>query len=104
MVKLLNCMQQTSSAILEDVAQQLGMRQEDLVQQSLRYFLEGKIRALSADLAILKNKYQILSIEAFDELYESGAIEEKDSWRDYQQFDNLSSKINQLQELLKELQ
>ena len=61
---------QTSSAILEDVAQQLGMRQEDLVQQSLRYFLEGKIQELNADLAILKSKYHIKSIEEFDGLYQ----------------------------------
>lgn len=96
-------MSSAATIVLEEVAQQLGMRQEDLVHQSLRYFLEGKLQELNADLAILKNKYHIQSIEAFDQLYESGAIEESDSWRDYQQFDNLSFKIRQLEALLKEL-
>lgn len=95
--------QQTSMDMMQDVAQQLGMHQQDLMQQSLIYFLEGKLRELNAELSILKSKYDIQSIEAFDALHETGVIEESESWRDYQQFDNLSFKINQLQALLKDV-
>lgn len=66
------------------------------MRQSLRTFLERKLREIKA-------KYMISSIEEFEELYKEGKIEEKSSFEDFRRLDHLEFKKEELEKILEEL-
>ncbi|NIM16973.1 MAG: hypothetical protein GTO45_33815, partial [Candidatus Aminicenantes bacterium] len=55
-----------------------------MIRESLRFYLEKRIRELKADIYKIKTKYGVSSIEDFEEKYKKGEIEEKDSWQEFQ--------------------
>lgn len=85
---------------IDQIASQLGLSKEAVLQQSLTYFLEGKLRELRAELTELRIRYQINTPEEFERLYQEDKVDEAASWRDYQRFETLTFKIDQLQHLL----
>lgn len=85
---------------IDQVASQLGLSKEEVIQQSLTYFLEGKLRELWAELAELRSRYQVDTPEEFERLYQDDKLDEASSWRDYQRFETLTFKIDQLNRLL----
>jgi hypothetical protein len=87
--------------IIEFVANQVGIGKMDLLRKSLSQFLEGQIKFLKSELFELKGKYKVETPEEFEKLYETGKIEEEDTWKDYQKFDNLTYKIKKLEKLNK---
>ena len=85
---------------LDTIAQRLGMQQQQLLQEGIVHYLESRQRELQAELNLLKAHYQVATIEQFEALYETGQIEEVNTWRDYQRFDTLSFQISELKILL----
>ena len=85
--------------IIEYVANQVGIDKMDLLRKSLSQFLKSQIRFLKSELFELKGKYKIETPEQFENLYKTGAIEEKNTWKDYQKFDNLTYKITKLEKI-----
>jgi len=67
--------------------------------QGHRQYIENLIEKYNIEITSLKHKYGISTPEEFEQLYETGKIEEKDTWRDYQQFDNLFYKVEHLTKL-----
>lgn len=93
----------TSTQRLDTIAQQLGIQQQELLHEGVVHFLESRQRALQAELNLLKATYKVDSTDQFEALYEQGAIEEADTWRDYQRFDTLSFKLDELKKILTEV-
>ena len=86
--------------IIEYVANQIGIDKMDLLQKSLSQFLKNQIKFIESELFELKGKYKIETPKQFEDLYRTGAAEEKETWKDYQKFDNLTYKRNKLEKLI----
>ncbi len=74
-----------------------------MIRESLRFYLEKRIRELKADIYKIKTKYGVSSIEDFEEKYKKGEIEEKDSWQEFQELDHLEFKKERLEKALAKL-
>ncbi|MCP5107066.1 MAG: hypothetical protein GY950_27015 [bacterium] len=89
---------------IESVAEKLNLTRAEIIRESLRFYLEKKIRELKADIFKIRTKYGVSSIEEFDEKYKAGEIEEKDSWQEFQELDHLEFKKEELEKALIEIQ
>jgi len=85
---------------IEAVAKQLNLSREEIIRESLRFYLGRKIRELKTDIYKIRLKYGVSSIEDFEEKYKKGEIEERDSWQEFQQLDHLEYKKEKLEETL----
>ncbi len=89
--------------IIDYVAKQIGISGIDLLRESLLQYVQNQLKYLDSELFVLKTKYQIETLEEFENLYTNGLIDEEDTWKDFQKFDNLVYKTTQLQELVVKL-
>jgi len=87
---------------LDILAREFNLSKEAIIEESLRIFLERKLREIKTDIFKIRGKYGISSVEKLEELYRKGKIEEKDSWQDLQKLDHLEFKRDELKKFLKE--
>jgi len=87
---------------LEALAREFNLSKEALIEESLKVFLERKLREIKAEIFKIAGKYKVSSVEELEELYKRGEIEEKNSWQDLQKLDHLEFKRDELENLLKE--
>ncbi len=89
--------------IIKEVSQEFQVSQDQVLQQSLKAFLEHRLRAVEAELFEISGKYNISSVEAMESCYREGSLEEAESWRDLQRLDHLEYQRDRLRELLRKL-
>ena len=87
---------------LEAVAREFNLSREALIEESLKVFLERKLREIKTEIFKITGKYKVSSVKEFEELYKKGEIEEKDTWQDLQRLDHLEFKRDELEKLLRE--
>ncbi|MEW5829523.1 MAG: hypothetical protein AB1846_11575 [Chloroflexota bacterium] len=90
-------------AILNELAQELQIPEDDLIRRGLYSYLERQLRTVQAEIFEITSKYNLSSVEEMDDRYRKGALEEADSWRDFQRLDHLEYKRDRLQKLLESL-
>lgn len=93
-------MQTATEYYIENVAEKLNISRDEMIRESLRFFLEKKIRELKTEIFKIRSKFNVSSIEEFEEKYKTGEIEEKDSWQEFQQLDHLEFKKDELEKTL----
>ena len=96
-------MQAVTDKTLDILAKEFSLSRDLLVKESLKVFLERKLREIKTEVFRLTGKYSISSVEELEELYKKGQIEEKDSWRDYHKLDHLEYKKAEIEKFLDEL-
>ena len=96
-------MQTVTDKTLDVLAKEFNLSRDVLVKESLKAFLERKLREIKTEVFRLTGKYSISSVEELEELYKKGEIEEKGSWRDYQKLDHLEYKKAEIEKFLDEL-
>jgi len=87
---------------LERLAREFNLSKEALIEESLKIFLERKLREIKTEIFKITGKYKVSSVKELDELYKRGKIEEKDSWQDLQKLDHQEFKRDELEQLFKE--
>ena len=90
-------------AKINDLAEKLNISADEIIRESLKIFLERKLRELKVEIFRIRSKYGISSVEEFEELYKRGEIEEKNTWQDLQRLDHLEFKKNEIENALKNL-
>lgn len=85
---------------LEALAEKLNLTKDEMLRESLKYFLEKKLREIKIEMYKIRTKYKVSSVEEFEELYRRGEIEEKDSWQELQRLDHLEFKKDELEKAL----
>ena len=88
---------------VRNFASKIGITEKELLRQSLISFVFTKLNEVKKELFSLQNKYGINTILEFEELYESGKIEEEDSRKDFQLFDRLSFQYDIHEKFLKKI-
>jgi len=88
-------------AKINDLAEKLNISADEIIRESLKIFLERKLRELKVEIFRIRSKYGISSVEEFEELYKRGEIEEKNTWQDLQRLDHLEFKKEEIEKILK---
>ena len=81
---------------LDALAEKLNLSKEEMLRESLKFFLERKLREIKTEIFKIRTKYGVSSVEEFEELYKKGKIEEKDTWQELQRLDHLEFKKDEL--------
>jgi len=97
-------MQTETDKTLEILAKEFNLPKDTILKESLKVFLETKLREIKTEIFKITGKYKISSIEEFEELYKKGKVEEKDSLGDYQKLDHLEFKRDEIEKLLQEFE
>lgn len=92
-----------TSIQLKRLAEEFSMTEEELARESLRAFLLDKLHLLDSDRKARCAKFGVTSLEEMDELIKRGVVEEKAILEDFQTVDYLTSRIERIHQLLKEL-
>lgn len=74
------------------LSEQFQISKEVVLKQSLLAFLEKKLRELNSENLKIHGKYEIKSVQEFEELYKQGKIEETNTYEDFQNLDHLEYK------------
>ena len=86
--------------LLEQVASRLNTLPEQLERESLRLYLEHKLRVVESELFALVSRYGVETVFALDEAVQSGRFHEPEAFEDYFHFDYLEHERQTLRELL----
>ena len=89
--------------LLERVAARLNTEPEQLERDSLRVYLERKLRLVESELFSLAHRYGVQTVFELDEAIQSGRFHEPEAFEDYFRFDYLESEHDTLRELLEQL-
>jgi hypothetical protein len=89
-----------ANEILNTVARELHVSEEDLVKQGVRSVLERQLREIKAEIFVITGRYGVSSVEEMEARYQDGTLEEADSWRDLQRLDHLEHQRDRLLQLL----
>jgi len=90
-----------ANEILNTVARELRVSEDDLMKQGLRSVLERRLREVKTEIFAIIGRYGVSSVEEMEARYQDGTLEEADSWRDLQRLDHLEHKRDRLLQLLK---
>lgn len=88
---------------INDFAVKIGYSPQELIRQSLIAFIWNNLQEVKTEIYHLQKTYSIDNPGDFEKLYETGTLEEKDTWKDYQRFDHLFYKQEILETFLKQL-
>ena len=89
-----------ANVMLNTVAQELDIREDEVLKEGLRAFLERQLRAVKVDIFEICGHYGVSGVEEMEAHYRDGILEEADSWRDLQRLDHLEYKRDRLLQLL----
>jgi len=89
--------------VIETAAKELGLSQDDLMEQGLRRFLERQLRDVQAQIFEITGSYGVSGVEEMEARYRQDTLEEATSWRDLQRLDHLEYKQERLVRLLEAL-
>lgn len=89
---------------LQTICSEFQISQDEVIQESLKVFLEKKLREIKTEIFRIHGKFRVTSVEALEGLFVSGVIEEKDALGDYQKLDHLEFRRDEILRLLKDIQ
>ena len=88
---------------VKQIAKKFALSEEELLRQSLRAFLLGRMRLLESERRARCAKFGVSSLEEMDTLIKNGSLEEEDILEDFQNVDYLTTQVERIRRLLKEL-
>lgn len=89
--------------VLERVAEHFAMTPQQVQQESLRLYLERKLRLVESELFTLTQRYGVQTVAALDQAVQSGQFHEEETFDDYFRLDYLETERGTLQALLEQL-
>jgi len=87
----------------EDVAAKLDVSPKELERESLRLFLEHRLRLVESELLALVRKYGVQTVGELDALVQAGQLHEAKAFEDYFEFDHLEAERDVLVESLEDV-
>jgi len=89
--------------LLEQMAERLHTTPAELERESLRLYLERRLRFTESELFLLAQRYGVETVFELDEAVRAGRFHETETFEDYFQFDYLESQRDSLREMLEHL-
>lgn len=85
------------------LAARLNMSEQELERESLRAYLQQRLREVRAEIVKLCNEYGVQSAAEMEARYRDGTLPEAGTWEDYFRLDHLEAKRDELVGMLNEL-
>ena len=89
--------------LIEQIAQKLETEPQTLERDSLRLYVEKKLRVVESELLRLAHKHGVQNVTELDEMIRQGKYHEDEAFGDYFEFDNLESERATLVSVLESL-
>jgi len=89
--------------LLDQVATRLNTTPERLERDSLRVYLERKLRVTESELFLLAERFGVRTVFELDAAVQAGRFHEPEAFEDYFRFDFLEDERESLRELLTQL-
>ena len=89
--------------LLEQIAERLKTAPGTLERESLRVYLERRLRQTESELFTLAHRYGVETVAELDAAVQAGRFHENEAFEDYFRFDYLEDERRILSELLAEL-
>jgi len=89
--------------LTNDIARSFGLTEAELMEQALRRFLLEKRREILQERLGILARYQVDSIEQFEERIASGEVIEHPGWEDLIAVENLEASLEEIDEHLQGL-
>jgi hypothetical protein len=89
--------------LIEQIAQKLETKPQTLERESVRLYVEKKLRVVESELLRLAHKYGVQNVTELDEMIRQGKYHEDEAFEDYFEFDNLESERDKLVNVLESL-
>ena len=89
--------------LIEQVAQRLQTKPEVLERESLKLYLEEKLRVVESELFLLAHRYGVRDVTELDEMIRQGKFHEDEAFEDYFNFDYLEHERDKLLQVSEEL-
>jgi hypothetical protein len=90
-------------AVIDQVARDLHMRRRDLERESLRVYLNRRLKLIDSELFLLAKRYGVKDVFEFDEKVRDGKFHEEESFEDYFRFDNLQAEREKILSYLEKI-
>lgn len=88
---------------IKEVAQRLHLAPKKVEQESLRIYLDQKLRHIEAEIFRIASRHHVRDVFELDRLIRSGKIKEEEGWEDFFELDSLEAQRKQIQALLENL-
>ena len=88
---------------VEEMARELGSTPDELIHESIRTFLEEKIRFSRAEQLEILRRYEVQSAKELEAKIKDGTIPEHPAWEDLINLENSLAYQKRLKELLRTL-
>ncbi|WP_423225698.1 hypothetical protein [Candidatus Amarolinea aalborgensis] len=89
--------------ILEQVATRLNTTPAQLERDSLRLYLERKLRLVESELFTLAHRYGVRTVAELDQAVQAGRFHEPEAFDDYFRFDYLEDQRHVLLDMVGQL-
>ena len=89
--------------LLEQVATQLNILPESLERESLKIYVQRKLRVVESELFNLAQQFGVQSVTELDQKIQTGIFHEEETFENYFRFDYLESERRKLVEILETL-
>ena len=89
--------------LLDEVAVRLNLTPAQLERESLRVYLERRLRFVESELFALGQHYGVDTVAELDQAIRAGRFHESDAFEDFFRFDYLEAEVDSLKELLAKL-
>lgn len=88
---------------VETVSKTLGIKEEDLIENGVRTYLENEKRRLNSEIMDVLSKYSVNSLEELDEKISGGELSETETFDDFARLDNLMDRRDKIGGLLRQI-
>lgn len=88
---------------VKEIATKLSIMPEELERESLKVYLEQRLRHLESEIFKIGLKHNIKDIFEMEKLIQEGKIHEDKTWEDFFALDNLQAEKQKVQDLLQEV-
>lgn len=89
--------------LIEQIAEKLETKPQTLERESVKLYVEKKLRVVESELLRLAHKYGVQNVTELDEMIRQGTYHEAEAFEDYFEFDNLESERDKLVSVLESL-
>ena len=85
---------------VKEMARELGLTPEELIHESIRTFLEEKIRFSRIEQLEILRRYDVKNVKEFESKIKDGSIPEHPAWEDLINLENSLAYQKRLEEML----
>jgi len=85
-----------NEAMVERISKVLGVPPKELVKKGLEELLQAQLRACFAEIAEIKNRYDVKSASELEEKIAKGSVQEHPAWEDLILLENLEERAKKI--------